>query len=99
MANFFKKLIGTKSDRDLKALNPILRDIKKAYTTITDLSADELRAKTVGFRAYLNENTKEYTDKINDIKAQLKADPEMPSRRKEALYDEIDKAYIMLTDN
>ena len=50
MANFLSKLFGTKSDRDLKELNPILEEIKAAYEQIRGLDNDGLRAKTGQFR-------------------------------------------------
>ena len=53
MANFFAKLFGTKSQRDLKQLNPILDKCLAAYDEITKLSNDDLRAKTAEFNGVL----------------------------------------------
>ena len=46
MANFLSKLFGTKADRDMKELRPILEKCLEAYEPISKLSNDELRAKT-----------------------------------------------------
>jgi len=51
MVNFFKIITGTKSDRDIKIINPIVKEIHVAYETISKLSNDELRAKTQEFRS------------------------------------------------
>ena len=50
MANFLTKLFGTKADRDMKELQPLLKKTLAAYETIKDLSIDDLRHKTVEFR-------------------------------------------------
>ena len=64
MANFLSKLFGTKSDRDLKELNPILEEIKEAYEQVKGLDNDGLRAKTTAFRQQIQEATQEERGKI-----------------------------------
>ena len=54
MANFLSKLFGTKSDRDLKEVKPMLDATLKVYPEIQKLSNDELRAKTLEFKARIN---------------------------------------------
>ena len=50
-----KKLFGSKNDRDLKKLDPIVRAINELEPKIKTLSDEELRAKTYEFRQRLNE--------------------------------------------
>ena len=50
MANFLKLFLGTKSDRDIKSLQPILQKCLEVYPAISQLSNDGLRAKTAEFR-------------------------------------------------
>lgn len=50
MLNFLKKFFGTKSERDIKDIMPIVDKIHKAYESIKQLSNDELRAKTQEFK-------------------------------------------------
>jgi preprotein translocase subunit SecA len=90
MANFLKKLFGTKSDRDLKELNPILYKIQDAYPAIEQLTNDQLRAKTFEFKAKIKEATKEDEDRIAEIKAKIVAEYDMDIAEKEALYKEIE---------
>ena len=44
------KIFGTKSDRDLKEINPIVKNILAEYAKLSSLSNDELRAKTLEFK-------------------------------------------------
>lgn len=46
----FTKVFGTKNDRELKRLAPIVREINEIYTTYRDLSDEELRGLTDKFR-------------------------------------------------
>ena len=45
LADILKKVFGSKSDRDMKQVKPILDKILAAYPEIDALSNDELRAK------------------------------------------------------
>ena len=64
MANFLTKLFGTKSDRDLKALQPFLEKTKKAYEQVKEFTNDELRERTTLFRNHIAETIKEEEEKI-----------------------------------
>lgn len=50
-----EKIFGTKHDRDIKKINPIVEDINRFYDEYDSLSDEELRAKTDEFRARLSE--------------------------------------------
>lgn len=45
------KIFGTKSERDIKALMPIVENIKNEYAKLASLSDDELRGKTAEFKS------------------------------------------------
>ena len=91
MANFLSKIFGTKSDRDLKELNPILDTIKEAYERIKGFSNDELRAKTQEFRLRIQEATKVERQQIEAMNARLEAEYDMPVDEKQKLYESIEK--------
>ena len=43
--DLFKKIFGTKADRDMKAIKPMLDKVLAAYENIDRLTDDELREK------------------------------------------------------
>ena len=43
-------MLGTKSDKDIREITPILNKIKEVYPDIEKLSNDGLRQKTAEFR-------------------------------------------------
>ena len=91
MASFLQKLFGTKSDRDLKVLNPILYTIQDKYPEIEKLSNDELRAKTLEFKDKIKAAVKESEDRIAEIKENLSVNYDMDISEKESLYKEIEE--------
>ena len=64
--NTGKKLFGTKSERNIKKIEPLVEEVKKLEESYQRLSEDELKAKTDEFRKRLSEG--ESTD---DIKLDL----------------------------
>ena len=91
MASFLSKLFGTKSDRDLKELNPILEEVKAAYEQVKDLDNDGLRAKTLDFKQQIQEATQEEREKISAMNRRLEEEYDMPVREKQKLYEDIEK--------
>src|SRR5690606_33741415 len=91
MLNFISKIFGSKSDRDVKSLRPIVDRINEEYQKLSNLSHDELRDKTTNFKARIQESLSEINNKIIEIKNNVEQHPEMHLSEKTAFYDEVDK--------
>jgi preprotein translocase subunit SecA len=91
MANFLTKLFGTKADRDMKELQPLLKKTLAAYETIKDLSIDELRHKTVEFREKIRTATQAEEDRLTELREMLETNYDLPVEEKESTYKEIEK--------
>ena len=87
--DLFKKLFGTKAERDLKQLRPMLDKVLAAYETIDKLSDDELRAACDKLKAKIQEAIAADEARIAQIKAELETD--IPLQQKEKLATESDK--------
>lgn len=68
MKNFLASLFGNKSQRDLKEINPILKQCLAAYDDIKNLSTDELRAKTMEFRNSIQQAVREEEEEKDRLK-------------------------------
>ncbi|MBQ3659524.1 MAG: preprotein translocase subunit SecA, partial [Bacteroidales bacterium] len=90
MANFLKKLFGSKADRDLKQLNPILKKILAEYDTLDKLSDDDLRQACQDLKAQIASRTANMESEAAQIREQL-ADVEISVDKKEALATQLDK--------
>lgn len=89
IATILKKVFGSKADRDLKQIKPILNKVLEAYVPIDKLSNDELRAKTEELKTRLQDCEAPFEKRIAEIKAKL--DEDIPVHEKEALATESDK--------
>lgn len=89
MLNFLNKIFGSKSDKDLKTIQPLVSEILSFYEKFKNLSIDELRNKTNEFRALIEKRTEKVQHEINDLKSQ--ADSSDDVHLKESNYAQIDK--------
>lgn len=85
------KIFGTKSDRDLKEIQPILDNILEEFPKLANISNDELRAKTTEFKKRISDFSTKEKDQISDIRKKIDEDLTQGVEAKEALYEEIDK--------
>ena len=89
LVDIIKKVFGTKSDRDMKKIRPILEKVLAAYETVDKLDNDGLRAHSSELKRRLREVEKPFEDRIAEIKLQLESD--IPVSQKEQLATESDK--------
>ena len=85
----FKKIFGTKADRDMKAIRPTLDKVLEAYKTIDKLSDDQLREKCQGLKDKIQAAIAQDENRIAQIREELEKD--IPLTQKEALATEQDK--------
>ncbi|MBS2097389.1 preprotein translocase subunit SecA [Carboxylicivirga linearis] len=90
IAKFLSKIMGNKSDRDMKEVAPIVKQIKEVYPQIEKLTHDELRQKSQELKAQIQGAIKADEDKIADYKKQIEEGKIAVSER-EKIYNEIDK--------
>jgi preprotein translocase subunit SecA len=91
MLKFIAKIFGTKSEKDIKRLMPLVEATKQAYASLAGLSNDALREKTMALKAYIRENLKSIDDELAQHHAKLAANPDLDLSEKEKIFSEIDK--------
>lgn len=84
-----KKIFGTKSEKDMKVLQPILNQILETYPQIDALSNDALRAKTEELKRFMRDKEAPFEKRISEIKLEL--DTDISIDKKEKLATESDK--------
>ena len=67
----FKKIFGTKADRDMKAIRPTLDKVLEAYKTIDQLSDDELRERCQLLKDKIQTAIAADDKRVAEIKAEL----------------------------
>ena len=84
-----KVFVGDKSEKDVKALQPLVKKIKSFETEIEGLSHDELRERTLRFKSKIAENCATINEKIETLKKEVETSTDID--RNEEVYAEIDK--------
>jgi preprotein translocase subunit SecA len=91
MLTFLKKFFGTKSEKDIKSIQPLVDQILEIYPTLAKLTNDELRAKVDALKQKIQDAIKPQQTQIDEIKARVEREFDMDLESKEALYKEVDK--------
>ncbi|MFZ4261428.1 preprotein translocase subunit SecA [Sphingobacterium sp. HJSM2_6] len=89
MLKFLSKIFGSKSERDIKGVQPIVDKIKAEYAKLESLSNDELRGKTLEFKNRISSFLQEIDTEISSLKEQAEVTEDM--EEKTSIYDKIDK--------
>ena len=82
------KLLGNKSERDIKEVAPIVDKIKIEYDRIVQLTNDDLRAESTKLKQIIQDRIKPEEDEIAELK--IKAE-EAEIQDSEKYYEQIDK--------
>ncbi|TVR55240.1 MAG: preprotein translocase subunit SecA [Gemmatimonadales bacterium] len=69
MKNLFKKLLGDRHQREVKALQPLVNEINEIFEELAELSEEELKGKTDEFREYIQEQVGPLEEQIAEIRA------------------------------
>lgn len=86
--SILKAFVGDKSQKDVKAIQPLITKIKSFETTLTALSHDELRNKTVEFKEKIKAARAEKDNKIQSLKQEAENTTDVD--KKEDFYNAID---------
>ncbi len=84
-----KVFVGDKSEKDVKAMQPLVKKIKAFESELEKLRHDELRAKTSSFKDSIAEACREVNEKIAELQKEVEASSDID--RNEEIYGEIDK--------
>ena len=88
-SGFLKKMFGSKADRDMKAIQPILAKILSVYERIDKLSDDELRAEAQRIKGVIADRIAGDEAKKRALRQQLE-DMNISADEKERLATEVD---------
>tara|TARA_B100000686_G_scaffold1144_1_gene1297 strand:+ start:3566 stop:6895 length:3330 start_codon:yes stop_codon:yes gene_type:complete len=90
MLGFLKKILGSKSDKDIKKLYPLVDKINIEYDKLKALSDEELRGKTIFFKNEIKNKLKDSQSRIENLKNEYKRNKGTLTE-KEKILNEIDK--------
>ncbi|QXP52107.1 preprotein translocase subunit SecA [Cellulophaga sp. HaHa_2_95] len=83
-----KVFVGDKAKKDVKELQPIIDKIHSFEKELANLSNDEIRNKTLSFKAQLKNDTQVINDRIQALEVEVKNSKDID--KNEDIYAEID---------
>ena len=86
--SILKAFVGDKSEKDVKAIQPLVTKVKSFESALQALSHDELRAKTAQFKSKIQQARAEKDAKIASLKQDAEQTQDIDAR--EDIYAEID---------
>ncbi|HEX2630755.1 MAG TPA: preprotein translocase subunit SecA, partial [Chitinophagaceae bacterium] len=92
MLGFIQKLFGgSKSEKDVKKIAPIVEKVNQHFATYASLSNDQLRNKTQEFRQRIQQHLQSVNAEIADKNKKAEELPFNDLLGKDAIYQEVDK--------
>ncbi len=82
------KILGNKSERDIKEIAPVIDLIKEEYNRITQLSNDGLREESDRIKKIIDDRIKPEEDEIAKLKEEVE---EVDIQESEKIYERIDR--------
>ncbi|HEX5172063.1 MAG TPA: preprotein translocase subunit SecA [Cyclobacteriaceae bacterium] len=90
MLKLIAKIFGTKSEKDIKRIMPLVDLTKKEGEGLLSVSNDELRNKTSEIQNFINTELKEIDAQLSSLHSQIADHPELDINEKESLFGQID---------
>ena len=92
MFTFLSKILGgSKSEKDVKLIYPIVEKINGYFSSYASLTNDQLRSKTNEFRARIKTFLKDIDQSIQDLNQQAENLPSEDILGKDNIYKEVDE--------
>ena len=71
ITNIVAKFFGNKSEKDIEEIKPIVEETNAAYSKLTSLSNDELRARSQELRKTIHAHYAEEQKEVDDLKSNV----------------------------
>ncbi|MFY0689875.1 MAG: preprotein translocase subunit SecA [Cyclobacteriaceae bacterium] len=89
-AKSFAKIFGTKSERDLKQLLPIVKQINEEFKALESISDDQLRGRTNELKGVISDRLKPIDDQLEALHQKVADDQDLAIDEKEEIFKQID---------
>ena len=90
MLKFIAKIFGTKSEKDIKLVMPLVEETKREGQKFLSISNDDLRKKTSEIQNDINSALKPIDDRISALHRKIADQPNLDLNEKESVFAQID---------
>jgi preprotein translocase subunit SecA len=91
MLKFIAKIFGTKSEKDIKRVMPLVEQTKQEGEKLKSISNDDLRNETQKIQDIINQDLKGIDENLAALHKQIADQPNLDINDKEAVFAQIDK--------
>lgn len=91
MLKLIAKIFGTKSQKDIKRIMPLVEQTKKEGEVVKSLSNDELRNESKKIQEFINAELEVIDNQLSSLHNKISENPALDINDKEAVFAEIDK--------
>ncbi len=91
MLKFIAKIFGTKSEKDIKRIMPLVEQTKQEGEKLKSVSNDELRNESLKIQETINQELKGIDDNLASLHKKIADEPNLEIGEKESVFAEIDK--------
>jgi preprotein translocase subunit SecA len=81
LSGILKSIFGSKHERDVKELLPVVEQINEIYNTLQGLSDEDLRKKTFQFRQRIKDETADVEKELDELNRKLSEDIQGEERK------------------
>lgn len=85
-----KKIFGDKSERDIKDVQPVVKKINEEYSKLTNLSHNELRAKSAELKKRIADHVSSLSKEIEDLREKAQQEG-VEATEQEEIFKQIDE--------
>ncbi|HMJ69691.1 MAG TPA: preprotein translocase subunit SecA [Cyclobacteriaceae bacterium] len=90
MLKLLARIFGSKSDKDIKLVMPLVEETKREGENLVSVTHDELRRKTFEVQEEINNHLKPIDDQLAALHKEIADKPELDLGEKEAIFQKID---------
>jgi len=91
MLKLIAKIFGTKSEKDIKRIMPLVEQAKQEGEKLKSLSHDQLRDETRKIQDFINAELKSIDDELAGLHKKIADNPDLDINEKDGIFQEIDK--------
>ncbi|MEE1884184.1 preprotein translocase subunit SecA [Pedobacter flavus] len=89
MLGFLTKVFGSKSERDVKSIRPLVDKINQEFEKLANVTNDQLRNRTTELKQIISEYLTEIDEKISALKTEAE-NGNLSLEEKTSIYDQVD---------
>ena len=91
MLKLIAKVFGTKSEKDIKKMLPVVDQINEVYGSLATISNDDLRKRSEAVQQKINDDLQSIDDELGGLHQRIADNPDLDISEKEEVFTQVDR--------